>query len=142
SSWCGLCSSPSFVHVLPGSLQRRKCPDDAPPTRRAGDQRVQQDRKLGSRDASSAGERPKVGVLYDPHSTFALKVRGWVGDYCDLAWIIDDALGPIAESERTILARLGSVVDISGADAERTVQMVAQCDLSGIVTFADRRIRL
>jgi biotin carboxylase len=103
---------------------------------------VERDVKLLSRRASSAVKRPAIGVLYDPKSTFALTLRGWVGDYCDLAWIIDDGLGPIGAAERTLLARTGSVLDISGADDDRSVRAVAECDLSGIVTFADRRIRL
>jgi biotin carboxylase len=103
---------------------------------------VDRDDNFRSPHASSSARRPRVGVLYDPRSTFALTLRDWVGDYCDLAWIIDETLGPIEEAQRTVLGRIGPVVDVTGVDPDSAVRAVADCDLRGIVTFADRRIRL
>jgi biotin carboxylase len=103
---------------------------------------VDRDDNIRSPGLSNAKGRPTIGVLYDPRSTFALTLRGWVGDYCDLVWIVDEGLAPLGSADRTLLARLGPVVDITGADPASAIRTVAEAELTGIVTFADRRIRV
>jgi biotin carboxylase len=86
--------------------------------------------------------RPQLAVLYDSRSTFGLNLHGFVHDYCDLIWILDESQYEVSAQEKTLLRRLGTVVEIGGKPFDDAVRLVRESRAEGIVTFSDRRIRL
>jgi hypothetical protein len=79
---------------------------------------------------------PRVAVLHHPGSFFPLDLVREVGDLAELVWVVDETSAGDVVTKR-LLPRLGSVVDISGADIDTAESLLRDEGIEGIVTFVD-----
>jgi len=89
---------------------------------------------------SSSGRAPTLAVVYHPASFSVFQLTEAARDLCELVWVVDRDVDDTAAAVR-VLRKFGTVVDVSGMDAERAAAAVRGVRPAGITTFKDKRLR-
>ena len=76
----------------------------------------------------------RLGVVYEPESVDVLALSGAVAGRWSLSWIVDYRTSP---SERALLARFGTVIDLEHRDGAAAAREVARAGVDGLTAFAD-----
>jgi predicted ATP-grasp superfamily ATP-dependent carboligase len=83
----------------------------------------------------------RVAVLHHRRSFFAPDLREAVGDAAELLWVLVDP-DPDDGATKRLLRHLGRVVEIKSDELDAAAEVLASCDLDGIVTFVDDHLVL
>lgn len=85
-------------------------------------------------------EQPTLAIVYHPASFSVFQLMEAAHGLCHVAWVLDRAVDDSAAAAR-VLGRFGTVVDVTGMDAEQAAVAVAALRPDGITTFKDKRLR-
>lgn len=85
-------------------------------------------------------EQPTLAIVYHPASFSVLQLMEAAHGLCRVVWVLDRAVDDSAAAAR-VLGRFGTVVDVTGMDAEQAAAAVGELRPDGITTFKDKRLR-
>ncbi len=82
-------------------------------------------------------ERPKLVVVYHPHSISPFEIAEAARDQCDLIWVLDRT-DPWLEPLVALIRRLGTTVDTAGLSDSEVAAQVARKHPDGVISFLEQ----
>lgn len=84
----------------------------------------------------ATAERPKLVVVYHPHSISPFEIAESARDLCDLIWVLDRT-DPWLEPLLALIGRLGTTIDTAGLNVDEIVDRVARKHPEGVISFLE-----
>jgi len=84
----------------------------------------------------ATAERPKLVVVYHPHSISPFEIAEAARDLCELIWVLDRT-DPQLEPLAALIRRLGTTVDTAGLSDSEVAARVAPMHPDGVITFLE-----
>jgi hypothetical protein len=85
----------------------------------------------------ATAERPKLVVVYHPHSISPFEIAEAARDVCDLIWVLDRS-DPWLKPLVALIRRLGTTIDTAGLTDGEVAVRVAKKHPEGVISFLEQ----